>query len=293
MRRALASELSSALVVHCWGNHIMRTRTALFSLLAGLSLAGAAAVVHAQAREEGRLLVASQVLGEMRGSRDQAIPDRLLERAYGIVVIPDTTKIAWFFGGRRGHGAMVVRDKDGRFSSPIFVTMTGGSFGFQWGVQSTDVVLVFTTPRGIQGINGGKVTLGGDLSVAAGPVGRDAFAATDATFKAEVYSYSRSRGAFAGIALDGTVISIDDGADADFYRKPGVLASDIMSGSVRSEDESVRRFLAAVSSSTGAQRQASAAPAPQPSPGRNPAPAPRGSAQSFPLADPKPGSEPK
>ncbi|HYB64883.1 MAG TPA: lipid-binding SYLF domain-containing protein [Steroidobacteraceae bacterium] len=266
----------------------MRTRTAYLSLLAGLVLAGAAASVHAQAREEGRLLVASQVLGEMRGSRDQAIPDRLLERAYGIVVIPDTTKIAWFFGGRRGHGAMVVRDKDGRFSSPVFVTMTGGSFGFQWGVQSTDVVLVFTTPRGIQGINGGKVTLGGDLSVAAGPVGRDAFAATDATFKAEVYSYSRSRGAFVGLALDGTVISIDDDADADFYHKPGILAGDITAGSVRSDDESARRFLGAISTSTESQRQASAAPAPRPA-----APAAPAGAQSFPLADQKPGSEPK
>jgi len=272
----------------------MRTRTALFSLLAGLALVGAAAVVHAQAREEGRLLMASEVLQDMRGARDQAIPDRLLERAYGIVVIPDTTKIAWFLGGRRGHGAMVVRDKDGRFSSPIFVTMTGGSFGFQWGVQSTDVVLVFTTPRGIQGINGGKVTLGGDLAVAAGPVGRDAFAATDATFKAEVYSYSRSRGAFVGLALDGTVISIDDGADDDFYHKPGVTAGDIMAGRVRSNDESARRFLAAVSSSTETQRQASAAPAPRPAaPAGTPQPAAPASAQSFPLADPKPGSEPK
>jgi lipid-binding SYLF domain-containing protein len=269
----------------------MRTRTAFFGLLAGLVLLAAAGVGHAQAREEGRLLMASQVLGEMRGARDQAIPDRLLERAYGILVIPDTTKIAWFFGGRRGHGAMVVRDKDGRFSSPIFVTMTGGSFGFQWGVQSTDVVLVFTTPRGVQGINGGKVTLGGDLSVAAGPVGRDAFAATDATFKAEVYSYSRSRGAFVGLALDGTVISIDDGSDADFYHKPGVTAGDIMAGSVRSDDESARRFLGAVSTSTENQRQASAAPRPA-APGGTAAPAPAG-AQSFPLADPKPGSEPK
>lgn len=268
---------------------MMRTRTAFFSLLAGLALAGAATAVHAQAREEGRLLMASEVLSEMRGARDQAIPDRLLERAYGIVVIPDTTKIAWFFGGRRGHGAMVVRDKDGRFSSPIFVTMTGGSFGFQWGVQSTDVVLVFTTPKGIQGINGGKVTLGGDLSVAAGPVGRDAFAATDATFKAEVYSYSRSRGAFVGLALDGTVISIDDGSDADFYHKVGVTAGDIMSGSVRSDDESARRFLGAVSTSTDNQRQASASPARAPAP----APAAPAGAQSFPLADPKPGSEPK
>lgn len=272
----------------------MRTRTTLFTLLAGLALAAAATVTHAQAREEGRLLTASEILQGMRGARDQAIPDRLLERAYGIVVIPDTTKIAWFFGGRRGHGAMVVRDKDGRFSSPIFVTLTGGSFGFQWGVQSTDVVLVFTTPRGIQGINGGKVTLGGDLSVAAGPVGRDAFAATDATFKAEVYSYSRSRGAFIGLALDGTVISIDDSADADFYHKSGVLAGDIMSGSVRSDDESARRFLASVSTSTEAQpqRQASAAPVSRPA-APSSAPAAPARAQSFPLADPTPGSEPK
>ncbi|HVH84883.1 MAG TPA: lipid-binding SYLF domain-containing protein [Steroidobacteraceae bacterium] len=273
----------------------MRKRTALFSLLAGLALVGAAAVVHAQAREEGRLLVASEILKDMRGARDQSIPDRLLERAYGILVIPDTTKIAWFFGGRRGHGVMVVRDKDGKFSSPVFVTMTGGSFGFQWGVQSTDIVLVFTTPRGVQGINGGKITLGGDVSVAAGPVGRDAFAATDAMFKAEVFSYSRSRGAFVGLALDGTVISIDDKADAHFYHKPGVLAGDIMSGSVRSEDESSRRFLGAVSSSTTeSRRQASAASAPHhpAAPARKPAPA-AGSAQSFPLADSKPGSEPK
>ncbi len=272
----------------------MRTRTSLFTLLAGLVLAASSALAHAQAREEGRLLLASQVLQEMRGGRDQAIPDRLLERAYGIAVIPDTTKIAWFFGGRRGHGVLVVRDKDGRFSSPLFVTMTGGSFGFQWGVQSTDVVLVFTTPRGIQGINGGKVTLGGDLSVAAGPVGRDALAATDATFKAEVYSYSRSRGAFIGLSLDGTVISIDDGADAAFYGKPGVLSADIAAGTVRSDDESARRFLAAVSSSTTAQRQASAAPPPAPqAPAPQPAPAAPAAAQSFPLSDPKPGSEPK
>jgi lipid-binding SYLF domain-containing protein len=270
----------------------MRTRTHLFTLLAGLVLIASATVVHAQAREEGRLLVASQVLQEMRGARDQAIPDRLLERAYGIAVIPDTTKIAWFFGGRRGHGVVVVRDKDGRFSSPVFVTMTGGSFGFQWGVQSTDVVLVFTTPKGVQGINGGKVTLGGNLSVAAGPVGRDALAATDPTFKAEVYSYSRTRGAFVGLALDGTVISIDDDSNDDFYGKPNVLASDIMAGSVKSQSESARRFQAAVSTSTETERQASATPAPTP-PAPAPAPATPAAAQSFPLADPKPGSEPR
>ncbi len=278
----------------------MRIHTTLAALLAGLALAGAVRAAHAEAREEARLLTASQILEELRTARDQAIPDRLLQRAYGIAVIPDVTKIAWFLGGRRGHGVLIVRDKDGRFTSPAFVTLTGGSFGFQWGIQLTDVVLVFTTPKGIEGINGGKVTLGGDASVAAGPVGRQASAGTDASFKAEVYSYSRNRGAFVGIALDGSVISIDDPADANFYGKPGVTAADIMSGAVGSNDDATRRFLAAVSSSTeGQQRQASAAPinppgASRPAPATTPAAAsaPAG-AQSFPLSDQKPGSEPQ
>jgi lipid-binding SYLF domain-containing protein len=272
----------------------MRIRNCVF-LLTGIALAGAAAAVHAQAREEGRLLMAGQVLGEVRGSRDQAIPDRLLERAYGIAVIPDLTKVAFFAGGRRGHGVLVVRDRQGNFTSPVFITLTGGSFGWQWGVQSTDIVLVFTTPKGVEGINGGKVTLGADASVAAGPVGRQAEAATDATFRAEVYSYSRSRGVFAGLALDGTVISIDDDANAAFYGKPGVAAGDILAGSITSDDDSAHRFMGAAASITGAQRSASAvASAPPPAAAAQPAAAPRpNGAQSFPLADPQPGQEPK
>jgi lipid-binding SYLF domain-containing protein len=284
----------------------MHIRTSVVTLLASLTLTIAAPTVHAQAREEGRLLYAGQVLTDIRGERDKGIPDRLLERAYGIAVFPDLTKVAFFAGGRRGHGALVVRDKNGRFTNPVFVTMTGGSFGWQWGVALSDIVLVFTTPKGIEGINGGKVTLGADASVAAGPVGRQASAATDAGFKAEVYSYSRSKGVFAGLALDGTVITIDDAANASFYKKPGVTAGDIIAGNVTTDDESARRFLAAVASSTSketVQRTASAAPVPgtpaanaSPSavtgvnPGSHPAPA---GAQTFPLADPQPGQEPK
>src|SRR5215831_16765172 len=239
----------------------MRIGSSVPALLAGVILSGAAGLSHAQAREEGRLLMASQVLEELRGGRDEVIPDRLLERAYGIAVIPDLTKVAFFAGGRRGHGVLVVRDRNGRFGSPVFVTMTGGSFGWQWGVQSTDIVLVFTTPKGVEGINGGKVTLGADASVAAGPVGRQASAATDAMFKAEVYSYSRNRGVFAGIALDGSVLSIDDRANAELYKQPGVKSGDILAGNVTSDDPSVHRFLTAVSTSTGGapQRSASAA----------------------------------
>jgi len=285
----------------------MHMRTSVLTLLAALALTGVTPAVHAQAREEGRLLYADQVLRDLRTQRDQAIPDRLLERAYGIAVFPDLTKLAFFAGGRRGHGVLVVRDKQGRFSNPVFVTMTGGSFGWQWGLQFTDIVLVFTTPKGVEGINGGKVTLGAGASVAAGPVGRDASAATDAGFKAEVYSYSRNKGVFAGLALDGSVITIDDGANAAFYKKPGVTAGEIMAGTVTTDDESARRFLSAVNSSTTsatAQRTASAV-TPHGSPAASPAPAaitaeapsghagPAPAAQAFPLADPKPGQEPK
>ena len=285
----------------------MHMRTSVVTLLAALALTGVATAVHAQAREEGRLLYADQVLRDLRTQRDQAIPDRLLERAYGVAVFPDLTKLAFFAGGRRGHGVLVVRDKQGRFSNPVFVTMTGGSFGWQWGVQFTDIVLVFTTPKGVEGINGGKVTLGAGASVAAGPVGRDASAATDAGFKAEVYSYSRNKGVFAGLSLDGSVITIDDGANAAFYKKPGVTAGDIMAGNVTTDDESARRFLSAVNSSTTsatAQRTASAvtphgSPAASSAPAAITAEAPSGhtaaapAAQTFPLADPKPGQEPK
>ena len=228
----------------------MHTRTSVVTLLTSLTLTIAATTVHAQAREEGRLLYAGQVLTDIRTERDKGIPDRLLERAYGIAVFPDLTKAAFFFGGRRGHGVLVVRDKQGRFTNPVFVTMTGGSFGWQWGVQLTDVVLVFTTPKGIEGINGGKVTLGADASVAAGPVGRQASAATDATFRSEVYSYSRSHGVFAGLALDGSVMTMDDHANATFYKKPGVAAGEILAGNVTTDDEAARRFLAAVATST-------------------------------------------
>jgi lipid-binding SYLF domain-containing protein len=282
----------------------MRIRTTLFSALAGLALALGAMGAHAQAREEGKLLLASQVLEELRDAGDRSIPNWLLERAYGIAVIPDLTKIAFFAGGRRGNGVLVYRDKDGKFTNPTFVTLTGGSFGFQWGVQSTDIVLVFTSRKSIEGITAGKFTLGGDASVSAGPVGRESSASTDMTFKSEVYSYSRSRGVFAGLAIDGSVISIDDDENESFYRKKGVSAGDIAAGAVTTppNDDSARRFQAAVIASTGGGRQQSASAAPPPStaptptqPSAPPPPSPlssSGGAQSFPMEDAHPGQEP-
>src|ERR1700722_6619277 len=240
----------------------MRNRIGISGLLAALALVLASIAVHAQGREEARLLTASQVLNDALGSPDQVVPTRLLERAYGIAVVPDVTKVAFFFGGRRGSGVLVARDPSGHFSDPIFVNLTGGSFGFQWGVTSTDVILVFTTKRSIDRIASGQLTLGADASVAAGPVGRTASAGTDPTLSAEVYSYSRSRGLFVGVALDGSALSIDNNADARFYDKGVANAYDIINGTVTTNSDIARRYLDTVSRSTGA----TAAPPPAAAP---------------------------
>ena len=275
----------------------MRIRTRLLTTVAGVALTFTAIAAHAQAREEGRLLLATQVLNDARNGRDQGIPDRLLERAYGIAVIPDFTKVAFFLGGARGHGVLVVRDASGHFSNPIFVTLTGGSFGFQWGVQKTDLVLVFTSRKGIEGVEGGKLTLGADVSVAAGPVGRQASAATDQAFNAGVYSYSHSRGIFAGVALSGAALTMDDGANAELYHHPGLLATDIISGAVHTDDFAASRFETAVAQSAGLEpapsSMASSAAAPGESAQYTPAAKPNGpAAQAFPLQDTTPGSNP-
>lgn len=160
------------------------------------------------------------VLDEIMAAPDQAVPARLLAEAHAIAVIPDVVKASLVLGGRHGRGLVSVRGADGAWSTPSFVSLTGGSIGFQAGVNSTDVVLVFRTPRGVDSIVHGKFTLGADAAVAAGPVGRSAQASTDAQLKAEIYSYSRSRGLFAGVALDGAVLSIDDDANQRNYGSP-------------------------------------------------------------------------
>ena len=158
---------------------------------------------------------------------DQRVPDWLLQRAQGIAVIPNVVKVALIAGGRGAKGVLMVRDAQGRWSNPVFMTLGGGSFGFQWGLEVSDVILVFTTRRSIEGVTGGKLTLGADASVAVGPIGRQVSGATDIGL-AEVYSYSQSKGLFAGVAIDGTVLAIDHSANASYYQRPGVLASDIL-----------------------------------------------------------------
>lgn len=181
-----------------------------------LSLSFAAAAVAGQT-EDKRAQDAVRVLGDIQRIPESSIPDKLFDEARAIVVVPDTLKVGLVFGGRRGHGLVSVKNADGTWSNPSFVKLTGGSFGFQAGVQSSDIVLVFRGSRGLDSIVNGKLTLGADASVAAGPVGRTAAAATDGQLKAEIWSWSRARGLFAGIALDGAALSIDDEANQAVY----------------------------------------------------------------------------
>src|ERR1700693_1230974 len=222
----------------------IRTQFASTLCLSALLAVSAVNHAHAGAREEGRLLTATEVLEEVQAMPDQQIPDALLSRAYGIAVIPDVTKVAFIFGGRHGRGVLVVRDKlNSPWSNPTFVSLTGGSWGFQAGAQSSDIILVFTTKTGVEGIAGGKLTLGADASVATGPVGRQGSAATDMNFNAEIYTYARTRGVFGGIALDGSVISIVLSAHASFYHKSGVTASEIFSGQAPAAPDTAHRLL--------------------------------------------------
>src|SRR6266403_2010679 len=232
-----------------------------FALIFAAFGASAIDVAHAGAREEGRLLTATEVLEEVQAMPDQQIPDALLSRAYGIAVIPDVTKVAFIFGGRHGNGVLVVRDKlTSPWSNPVFISLTGGSWGFQAGAQSSDIILVFTTKTGVEGIAGGKLTLGADASVATGPVGRQGSAATDMNFNAEIYSYARTRGLFGGIALDGSVISIDKSANAALYGKGGVTATEIFSGQAPAAPATAQRFLERLAQATRTAVRSSPAP---------------------------------
>lgn len=195
----------------------------------------------AQEREIQRADNAVRVLSEILAIPEESIPERLLREAEAIAVMPDVVKAGLVFGGRGGKGLMAVRGSDGTWSNPTFITLGGGSFGFQAGVQSADVVLVFRNRRGVDNIVNGKFTLGADASVAAGPVGRAAQASTDGQLKAEIYSYSRARGLFAGIALDGAVIAIDNRANRRVYGRD-VTARMILENRVRPQVNAVVGF---------------------------------------------------
>lgn len=167
--------------------------------------------------EANRLRDAITVLTEVTSAADSAIPQSLLRKAEGIAVFPSTVKAGFIFGGMRGRGVLSARTADGGWSAPTFMTLTGGSFGLQVGGQATDIVLVIMNRRGLEHFVRNQFKFGADASAAAGPVGRDAQANTDLQLLAEILSYSRARGLFAGVTINGSTVRADLNANERFY----------------------------------------------------------------------------
>ncbi len=185
----------------------------------------------AQSRDDvsERLDEAAEVFSELLNAPDADVPEGLLEDAECVAVIPDVRRAAFGFGGQSGRGAASCRT-DGGWSAPSMLALDGGSFGFQIGVSSSDVVLLFMADDSVEHLLENEVTLGGDASVAAGPKGRDLGADTNLTFQAEILSYSRSRGLFAGIAIEGASMRPDRDANEVLYGREISPAEILMEG---------------------------------------------------------------
>src|SRR5262252_4553658 len=206
-------------------------RTALWSLVVVFALTNpvTAQQSNKQSTEAERAADAVNVLTEIMKIPENSIPEELMARAHGIAVVPHVVKGAFGIGGQWGKGLMSQRREDGSWSAPAYIEIGGGSFGLQIGLQASDIVLVFTDEDGLKGILKGKLKLGADASATAGPVGRKAEVGTDVLLKSAVFAYSRSKGLFAGISLDGSIVSIDDAANRKIYGKD-VTGEDILLG---------------------------------------------------------------
>jgi lipid-binding SYLF domain-containing protein len=207
-----------------------------------------------------RIVKSAEVVNEIMATPDKAIPDKVMDDAKCVAVVPSMVKIAVGFGGQHGKGVATCRTANG-WSAPAPITITGGSWGLQLGGQAIDLVMVVTNDQGMQHLLSSKFKLGADVSAAAGPVGRDATAGTDVKMRAEVLTYSRARGIFAGIDLSGAAITQDKDETALLYEKM-VPFEDILGGKVAAPQGS-ELFLAAVKKYSGqARKQGEAVPAP-------------------------------
>lgn len=178
-------------------------------------------IAYGQQMEAATIQAATAVLSEAMITPGNKIPQAMLSDAYGVAIIPNVIRGGFVVGARFGRGLLFIRDANGIWHAPVFITLTGGNIGWQVGVQSSDIILVFKTLNSVQGILQGKLTIGADAAAAAGPIGRQTAAATDGQLKAEIYTYSRSRGLFAGVAIDGSVVRTDPLATSSYYHSAG------------------------------------------------------------------------
>jgi lipid-binding SYLF domain-containing protein len=207
------------------------TRMSRLRVLAGFTLMIAASLpVIAQRTEVHRVQDAQDVFQTLITVPEHEVPAALIRQVYGIAIIPNVQRAGFIIGGQHGRGVLVVRGSEGPWSRPLFLTLAGGSVGFQIGIQSADIVLFFRTKDSVDRILRGKYTIGVDASVAAGSLGREAGAVTDQDLRAEIYSYSRTRGIFAGVALQGASLEVDYDANALYYGKEISKPLDVLAG---------------------------------------------------------------
>ncbi len=196
------------------------------------------------AKQRKLLRTAQWVLEEIQNSPDHKIPRNLISQAKAIIVFPTMLKAGFFVGARYGKGFASVRSKEtNEWGLPAFLYTAGGSLGFQFGAEAVDLILLVMTQRGLEGLLSEKFTLGGDIAVAVGPVGRHAEASADVFMQGEIYSYSRSKGIFGGVSLKGTLIMSDVDANLAYYGQPLTAEAILLSNQVGQIPESGKQFI--------------------------------------------------
>ncbi len=218
----------------------------LLLIVLTVALAAPLACLAAETKADAvdRMNQAATILNQLIATPDNSIPDTVLKSAKCVAIVPSMIKGGFVFGGRHGRGVATCRAPNGAWSAPAFFTLSGGSWGAQIGVESADVVMMIMNDKGMQDLMSSKFKLGGEASVAAGPVGRQGEASTDYKMKAEVLTYSRTRGLFAGLELNGAVLKADDDSTQAFYGRKEAFRQ-ILSGQVRVPAEA-ENFVATV-----------------------------------------------
>lgn len=216
-----------------------------FSLVLALAFA-APPSASADARLAQKVQTAEDVFRELMALPDREVPEELLERARCVAVMPGVVKGAFGWGGKHGRGVLSCRSDEHGWSAPVFVRISGGSFGFQIGAQAADVVLFLMSERSVKSLLKSKFTLGGDVGVAAGPLGRSAEASTDARLKAEIYSYAKTRGLFAGISLEGSRLAPHKKSMNRYYGRPLDARAVLLDHEMPELPSEARSFLAAL-----------------------------------------------
>ncbi len=216
----------------------------LTTVLSAIFLFTMNTAVFAEDKWDNLLVESAKVFEDMTKMPDEGIPVSLLKDSYAIVIIPSAIGGGFVFGGRYGQGVIVSRDKknNNKWSAPAVYQLAGASWGLQIGGQATDIILLVMSERGLDGLVQSQFKLGGDAAVSAGPVGRDAAAATDLQLKGGILSYSRSRGLFAGVKLEGTILSFHTEANTKIYGKD-VTARDVLINKTVQPTKAAERLL--------------------------------------------------